>query len=123
MHPKVCGVLHLFIDMRRLQKQLGRDAPAQSTSPTKAFVLFYQRHFQPELRRANRRHITTGAGANDRYIKLFVSQSFLLPFVDRETEPKNAGSYLLIRLEFTERRDYTAWESFSQSHRFSISTR
>ena len=34
LDAKVSGVLHLFVDMRRHQKLLGRDASAQSTSST-----------------------------------------------------------------------------------------
>ena len=51
-----------------------RDATTQTASASQPLVFLNHRHFQTQLPGANRGHITTRSGADDRHIELFVSQ-------------------------------------------------
>lgn len=67
-------MLHLFVNMRRHQKLLRRDAAAQRARPTQPFVLLNDRDLQTQLSGAHGRDIAARSAADNRYIELFVSQ-------------------------------------------------
>ena len=62
--PVVLGVLHVVVDLRRAQQRLGRDA-APVRADAAEIVAFHNRGLEPELGRADGRHVAARARADD----------------------------------------------------------
>src|SRR3546814_18789380 len=78
-------MLHIMIDFGRAQQRLGRDAAPVETDAAKILALD-DRGFQAELRRADRRNIAAGAGAEDDEVVVGVSHYGLLQKPPRSEE-------------------------------------
>src|ERR1041385_3245515 len=74
-------MLHLFVYVRRHQHLLGRNAATQRTRAAKPVVFLDYGSLQTQLSGTDGRYITTRPTADNRYVKLFVSQFFRFPLV------------------------------------------
>src|SRR5205085_3169 len=75
LHAEVCQVLpRLLVVVRRHQKLLRRDAPAQAACAAEPLVLLDDGDLESELRRAYRRDVAARPRPYDRQVKLFRRQ-------------------------------------------------
>src|SRR5262249_32452115 len=81
LHTKIGGMLHLLVNMGRHQHLLGRNAPAQRAGAAKPVIFLDYGSLETQLSGADGRYITTRSTADNRYVKLFVSQFFWFPLV------------------------------------------
>ncbi len=81
LDAKISGMLHLFVNMRGHQHLLGGNAATQRTRASKPVIFLDYGSLKAQLAGANGGHVTTRPTADNRYIKLFVSQFSRFPLV------------------------------------------